>query len=87
MYYKKLIDAYANYFVDDTATYSRVNTLIYVYCYTLVSDAKTETNDKPSRTAPRNFEVGSLIQFGDPIQYGVIKQLHDEFAEVELVSS
>ena len=56
----------------------------------LVSDAKTETNDKPSREAPivsHNFEYGSLIQFGDPIQYGVIKQLQDEFAEVELVNS
>ena len=90
LYYKKLIDIHANYFVDDTATYSRVNILIYI-CYTLVSDAKTKTNDKPLREAPivpRNFEVGSMIQFGgDPIQYGVIKQIHGEFAEVELVSS
>ena len=56
----------------------------------LLGETKTENNNKPSKEAqiiPQNFEIGALIQFGDPLQYGVIKQLQNEFAEVELVSS
>ena len=38
------------------------------------------------------FEVGSAIQFGDPVQYGTIKRIEEdltlntEVAEVEMVS-
>ena len=38
------------------------------------------------------LEVGSAVQFGDPVQYGIIKKIerdpvsHKEIAEVEMVS-
>ena len=35
------------------------------------------------------LETGSLVQFGDPVQYGVIKRIVDtskKLAEVEMVS-
>ena len=41
---------------------------------------------------PPVFEVGSAIQFGDPLQYGVVKRiendpvLNKEIVEVEMVS-
>ena len=32
------------------------------------------------------LETGSLIQFGNPVQYGVIKRIETTVAEVETVS-
>ena len=61
------------------------NELSTCYC---TGNTKTESNDKPSKGAqfiPQNFDVGSLIQFGDPLEYGVIKELQNECAVVEMV--
>jgi len=32
------------------------------------------------------LEVGTLVQFGNPVQYGVIKKIETPVAEVETVS-
>ena len=42
--------------------------------------------DEP-QIIPQKFEVGSMIEFGEPVQYGVIKRLHELHADVELVGS
>ena len=34
---------------------------------------------------PQKFEVGFMIEFGEPAQHGVIKHLHEQHADVELV--
>ena len=47
----------------------------------------------PIHPVPQVLEVGSMVQFGDPVQYGVIKVIKKdsitnvEVAEIEIVSS
>ena len=52
-----------------------------------------DTSHVLPRPIPQLLEVGSMVQFGDPVEYGVIKQIrkdshsNEEFAEIELVSN
>ena len=79
---------------------------VYIYCHTVYKIMKCKLNfyfiavkgkepDKlhipDSQQAQLMLEVGSEVEFGDPVQYGVIQQIkidpvvHKKMVEVEMV--
>ena len=54
----------------------------------LLTAIKSKQPDDTSHVLPHPvLEVGSMVQFGNPVQYGVIKDIRsDKCAEIEIVS-
>ena len=57
---------------------------LYFYTYIAVKIDKPDTQ-QTQLTLP-TLEVGSAVQFGDPVWYGVIKEISKDIVEVETVS-